>query len=44
MTVADTGCAAIRLQQYKRTLTIQTCAGLDPKYITWTIPGGSIGL
>jgi len=45
LTVADTRmCGNPGCTNYKRILTLETCAGLDTKYITWTIPGGSIGL
>jgi len=44
-TVADTRmCGNPGCTNYKRTLTLELCADQEPEYITWTIPGGSIGL
>ena len=45
LTVADTRmCGNPGCTNYKRVLTLQTCADQETEYITWTIPGGSIGL
>ena len=45
MTVADTRmCGNPGCTNYKRILTLETCADQETQYITWTIPGGSIGL
>jgi hypothetical protein len=45
LAVADTRmCGNPDCSNYKRTLTLQDCGSVDPKYITWTIPGGTIGL
>jgi hypothetical protein len=45
LTVADTRmCGNPGCTNYKRILTLEDCASIDAKYITWTIPGGSIGL
>ncbi len=30
--------------KYKRTLTLQPCADYDTRFITWSIPGGAVGL
>ena len=44
-TVADTRmCGNPGCTNYKRTLSLQTCADFPERYITWTIPGGSVGL
>jgi hypothetical protein len=44
-TVADTRmCGNPDCSNYKRTLTLETCADFEERYITWYIPGGSIGL
>ena len=45
LTVADTRmCGNPDCSNYKRTLTLQDCGSVDPKYNIWTIPGGTIGL
>ena len=44
-TVADTRmCGNPGCTNYKRTLTLETCADQEERYITWFIPGGSVGL
>jgi len=44
LTVADTRmCGNPDCSNYKRNLTVQTCADVDARYITWTIPGGTLG-
>jgi hypothetical protein len=39
-TVADTRmCGNPDCSNYKRTLTLETCADFEERYITWTVPG-----
>ena len=43
--VADTRmCGNYGCTNYKRNLTLEPCVDHETKYITWTIPGGSVGL
>jgi hypothetical protein len=37
-------CGNPRCTNYKRTLRLQPCADYDATFITWSIPGGAVGL
>jgi hypothetical protein len=37
-------CGEPHCTDYKRTLTLQPCADYDTTFITWSIPGGAVGL
>jgi hypothetical protein len=28
---------------HKRELTLETCADVEARFVTWSIPGGSVG-